>query len=1477
MRTAQGLLSVCLAATVLLFAGCKIDPFNTGYDGSWPPIPDGSVVDAGDSGSEVDACAPSPEVCDGTDNDCDGVVDNAEDDVVAFDPFNCGECGIECSYPSAGATCIDGDCAMGACNPNYWDLNGVDTDGCEYQCYTRNNGVEVCNGFDDDCDGDTDEDFDLLTDINNCGGCYRACAFFQGEGSCVNGLCELSECKGGFVDKDGNPDNGCECLMGITESTTTCDATNPCGGVDVCADVNNDGVFHCGPIPQDVCDGVDNDCDGVVDEDAPAELGTDPCYTHPVGCTDDGSGSYTCVGTCQTGIPTCVGGGVSCGNQIPPSAEVCDNLDNDCNGVVDDGYDKQNDPANCGTCGLQCSLADAVPACVAGGCVISACMPNHWNLNGVDSDGCEYSCTISNGGVEACNDTVDNDCDGDVNEGFDFQTDANNCGTCGYNCTTVKPFGTQVAGCSGGSCQFTCQADYYDLNTDLAQGESGNGCEYFCVQTGGGTETCDGVDNDCNGTVDDGFNLNTDVANCGGCGNVCAASAGTNSQADSCTNGLCKYSCLAGYVDLNGDVSLGGVGNGCEYTCTASGAEVCDGLDNDCDGDTDEAAGGGLLTQACYTGVPAATEGVGPCHGGTQTCMGVGGWGTCQGEVVPIVETCDGVDNDCDADTDEDGAGAPLAQACYTGPVGTENEGPCHGGTSTCSGGVFGVCAGQVTPAVETCNTLDDDCDGSADEDFDITTDLGNCGGCGVSCASTAGADSYPTVCSGGVCQYACSPNHYDSDGDIALGSNGTGCEYSCTLTNGGVEACGDGVDNDCDKLIDEGFDLQNDPNNCNSCGYACAAHEGPNSTQTGCVTGVCQFICDAGFYDLSPVDVDSGDAGNGCEYPCADTGAEACDGVDNDCDGLTDEDFDLQTDISNCGNCGYDCAAHAGAFSTAAGGCVGGACQYVCVAGHHDQNGDVGAGNNGDGCEYPCSITNSGVEICDGLDNDCDGQIDEDTTGQPLSRVCYTPGYGAATGCTVQGTCVGSCQEGTQSCVGAVYGVCSGEITPQTEICDGADNDCDSSVDEDFNVNTDINNCGACGQTCWASPPANTYPSGCSGGSCQFTCQTGFADINGGTDGCEYTCPNNPPVAEICDGIDNDCDGVPDNGLTAPVGYCYQGIDGPGTPGTDGNNPCKGVTPLCMDPDGAGGPLSHSWYCQWPASVENSPINPNALLGFETLCDEADGDCDGLADEDYALKGTYCDDGLIGACMGTGAYICNATYDGVDCDITDPGEAPGVEECNGIDDDCDGDIDNDTPGDMVFVDNGVVPPFWIDVYEATRPDATEFGAGSNGDRACSEPDRMPWSNVSWSDAAAACAAQSKRLCTEEEWQLSCEGPAGLRYPYGDDYESEMCNGRAYDHDCTWPNENLVFATGTPYGCPTPPAVTDCIGDYFTIDMSGNLMEWTSTDVGSATPMYRVRGGSFDNIGAGMTCQFSFISAEADFRYGDLGFRCCSN
>ncbi len=82
---------------------------------------------------------------------------------------------------------------------------------------------------------------------------------------------------------------------------------------------------------------------------------------------------------------------------------------------------------------------------------------------------------------------------------------------------------------------------------------------------------------------------------------------------------------------------------------------------------------------------------------------------TCQ--CVPSPETCDGRDNDCDGRVDDG-----LSRSCYSGPTGTSGRGVCRAGTQTCAAGRWGACSGEVTPRAESCNRVDDDCDGTVDD-----------------------------------------------------------------------------------------------------------------------------------------------------------------------------------------------------------------------------------------------------------------------------------------------------------------------------------------------------------------------------------------------------------------------------------------------------------------------------------------------------------------------------------------------------------------------------------------------------------------------------------------------------------------------------------------------------------------------------------------------------------------------------------------
>ena len=260
-------------------------------------------------------------------------------------------------------------------------------------------------------------------------------------------------------------------------------------------------------------------------------------------------------------VDTCAAGFVDLDNQSVNGCEykctvsnngdeICDGIDNDCNGQIDELTALQTDPVNCGACNVVCAYANATASCAAGICSLASCLVGYYNVNGDASDGCEYACTITNAGVEVC-DYADNNCDQAIDEGFDVQTDAKNCGTCGNDCSSLYP--NSMPSCDMGLCLFgACLPGFYNID-----GIDANGCEYACVPTG--AEVCNAKDDDCNGLVDDGM-LPTVGDPCG------------MSSVGECTLGA--LNCQMGAL-----VCIGEIG---------PETELCDTLDNNCSGAADE-------------------------------------------------------------------------------------------------------------------------------------------------------------------------------------------------------------------------------------------------------------------------------------------------------------------------------------------------------------------------------------------------------------------------------------------------------------------------------------------------------------------------------------------------------------------------------------------------------------------------------------------------------------------------------------------------------------------------------------------------------------------------------------------------------------------------------------------------------------------------------------------------------------------------
>ncbi|MGA2450167.1 MAG: SUMF1/EgtB/PvdO family nonheme iron enzyme [Polyangiaceae bacterium] len=169
--------------------------------------------------------------------------------------------------------------------------------------------------------------------------------------------------------------------------------------------------------------------------------------------------------------------------------------------------------------------------------------------------------------------------------------------------------------------------------------------------------------------------------------------------------------------------------------------------------------------------------------------------------------------------------------------------------------------------------------------------------------------------------------------------------------------------------------------------------------------------------------------------------------------------------------------------------------------------------------------------------------------------------------------------------------------------------------------------------------------------------------------------------------------------------------------------------------------------------------------------------------------------------------------------------------------------------------------------------------------------DRYEWPNkegavpvqmASWNEATASCSAIGKRLCTDTEWTLACEGPERTPYPYGDGYtrDEQACN---IDKPYIWPEPSKLFDTSTRSEelarldqREASGSRTQCVSAFGVHDMTGNVDEWVLNESQGGRP-YRsgLKGGYWGPVRT--RCRPMTTAHNESFKYYQIGFRCCAD
>ncbi len=387
--------------------------------------------------------------------------------LCALAACQCGGSATQPKLKEKGEVCaVDGECATGLCAK----LPDAKNKTCLQKCAAGCAAKEICTPIDVSkyacvpereglcraCTGGAQCPYpqDICLAVGGARVCGRDCSF---DSKCPDGY----RCAPGF-DLQGNqlgvqcqPVSGtCSCTPSTIGQTVPCEKSNSfgvCMGVQTC---QASGFTTCDvrTPSQEVCNGVDDDCDSM---------------------TDENLGQTTCgLGECKRTIDNCVAGVP--GACVPGDAgvETCNEKDDDCDGTVDDGFNKQISLSHCGICGNVCSAANGTPACINGVCTVMACTAPFADCNALGVDGCEANTATS----------------------------LQHCGACNANCGGAN----STATCAGGACTLQCQPGFVDLD-----GNTSNGCEYACTVLSATDlpdlafvdANCDGIDGEVNNAI----------------------------------------------------------------------------------------------------------------------------------------------------------------------------------------------------------------------------------------------------------------------------------------------------------------------------------------------------------------------------------------------------------------------------------------------------------------------------------------------------------------------------------------------------------------------------------------------------------------------------------------------------------------------------------------------------------------------------------------------------------------------------------------------------------------------------------------------------------------------------------------------------------------------------------------------------------------------------------------------------------------